>query len=399
MTRRPYLLEVADALWPSGPSPSVHRRRAPGRGKGFVAVPSAAAPRLLVPDDRATAAGAIRAFGGHGSLTGRLRTQLTGGLFAAGLGQVLFADRIRVGEAGDGIVEELETLLGVPVSIALRAGPPRANRKPVLAVLDRRGQVLAFAKVAMNPLTERLLETEAAALGRLADAPLDAVRLPRLLRHGPWHGLTLLVQEALPVARSRAVGDAALVRAVGSVARALGTTSAPWAASSHAELVRDRLDRMPPTPDADVLAEAVGRLSADDEELLLGSWHGDWTPWNCTARHGSVLLWDWERFGTGVPVGFDLLHHDLQSALALDCTPDRPAALLAGAAERLAPLGLTPPQARRTAVAYLIELASRYLVDDQTTAGARAGAVGSWLLPVLTPAASDLVTPRGELSS
>ena len=40
------------------------QRRAPGRGKGFVAVPSAAAPRLLVPDDRATAAGAIRAFGG-----------------------------------------------------------------------------------------------------------------------------------------------------------------------------------------------------------------------------------------------------------------------------------------------------------------------------------------------
>jgi hypothetical protein len=99
-----------------------------------------------------------------------------------------------------------------------------------------------------------------------------------------------------------------------------------------------------------------------------------------------------------VPIGFDLLHHDLQTGLAVDCTQARAEALLAGAPERLAPLGLTRPQAVRTALAYLIELASRYLVDDQAGAGARVGDVGRWLLPVLTPAVRRLV-PRGEMST
>ena len=29
----------------------------------------------------------------------------------------------------------------------------------------------------------------------------------------------------------------------------------------------------------------------------------------------SVLVWDWERFGTGVPIGFDALHFDFQRLL------------------------------------------------------------------------------------
>ena len=106
-----------------------------------------------------------------------------------------------------------------------------------------------------------------------------------------------------------------------------------------------------------------------------------------------------ERFDTGVPIGFDLLHHDLQSALAKDCGPARPTALLNTVSSRLAPLGLTSGQATLTGVAYLVELASRYLVDDQAAAGAAVGDVGRWLLPVLTRAARDLPAHRGEMTS
>jgi hypothetical protein len=393
---RPYLLEVVDALWPGSPSPSVRGSRA--SAQTLVAVPGDRAPRLLLPDHRAAAAEAVRAFGGHASRGARLRAGLAGRVLGLGLGGVLLRGRVRVHSDGDSITDQLEAIVGEPVRVALRAGPPRANRKPVLAVLDRQGRMLAFAKVAMNPLTSELLATEASALTRLAALSDEVVRVPRLLHHGAWRNTTLLVQEALPTVRSRRVDDVLLVRAMERVSRAVGTTAAPWGRSEHAALVRRRLTRIPTTPVAEALAEAVDTLAADPEVLSLGCWHGDWTPWNSASRDGRVLLWDWERFSGGVPIGFDLLHHDMQTGLAVDCTPDRVEALLAGAPERLAPLGLTHAQAERTALAYAIELASRYLVDDQTGAGAEVGDVGRWLLPVLTPAVRRLV-PRGEMST
>jgi Sulfotransferase domain len=394
---RPYLLEAAAALWPGDPAPSVLRGGAAGQDRTLVAVPGAGSPRLLLPRSRAAAAEAVRAFGGRHSRRSRLRTEAAAGLFALGLGGVLFRDRVRIGGAEENIVDRLTELMGEPVHVALHGGPPRANRKPVLAVLDRSGRILGFAKVGTNALTRELLATEASALTRLSD--LDhVVRVPRLLHHGTWRDMTLLVQEALPTARARRVDDALLLRAVATTAGACGISTGPWGRSEHAALVRARLVRMPGKPATAALAEAVDILAEDPQELSLGCWHGDWTPWNSASKDGSVLLWDWERFGTGVPVGFDLLHHDLQAGLALDLTSARASALLARAPERLAPLGLTPVQAARTAVAYLIELASRYLVDDQAGAGARVGNVERWLLPALTTAVRELDRPRRDES-
>ena len=51
--------------------------------------------------------------------------------------------------------------------------------------------------------------------------------------------------------------------------------------------------------------------------LAFGSWHGDWTRTNVAPHGHSVLAWDWERFGTGVPVGFDALHYDLLSSVTV----------------------------------------------------------------------------------
>ena len=44
-------------------------------------------------------------------------------------------------------------------------------------------------------------------------------------------------------------------------------------------------------------------------DLSWGAWHGDWTPWNMALAGDRVLLWDWERFETGVPAGLDPLHY------------------------------------------------------------------------------------------
>jgi hypothetical protein len=98
-----------------------------------------------------------------------------------------------------------------------------------------------------------------------------------------------------------------------------------------------------------------------------------------------LLVWDWERFASGVPVGFDALHYWLQSevgpqhrdplAAATDC--------LEHAAALLAPFGIDPGRARLTAALYLADMSTRYLVDRQAAAGAPLGAPGTWLIPAL----------------
>jgi hypothetical protein len=134
----------------------------------------------------------------------------------------------------------------------------------------------------------------------------------------------------------------------------------------------------------DLLAEAAARPEA--AELLTGLWHGDWTAWNCALVDGRVVVWDWERCAEPVPHGFDAVHYRVQAGLQR-----QPASawteLAAQSVEQsphwLAAWGVSPAAARLTATLYLIDLALRYLLDDQAAAGGRGGDVTAWLVPAL----------------
>ena len=51
----------------------------------------------------------------------------------------------------DTIETHLREILGREISLGIQLGPPRANRKPILQVLDSDGQPLAFGKLGINP--------------------------------------------------------------------------------------------------------------------------------------------------------------------------------------------------------------------------------------------------------
>ncbi|MGA8112420.1 MAG: hypothetical protein WCA46_02020, partial [Actinocatenispora sp.] len=106
----------------------------------------------------------------------------------------------------------------------------------------------------------------------------------------------------------------------------------------------------------------------------------------------ALLVWDWERFTVGVPLGFDPLHHLLQSSIVRDGQDPRSAVAgcLNSATPLLAAFGVPAGAARPTALLYLVELATRYLTDRQAEAGARLGVLGTWLLPELVAAVSRL---------
>ena len=365
---------------------------APVRAR-FLLLPTPGRPRLVVPAGHRRAAG--RAV--HRQLTGRRpRTRAARLLLRAAVASGL-ADRLPPGpllvsgpSGADCVDRVLAGVLGRQgLLVSLPLSPPRANRKPVLQVCDRAGRALAFVKVGHDPLTRRLVAAEGDSLEQLASAGLRGVRVPAVLARLAWNELDLLVLEPLPLSRRRLGGPVArtaLLAAVREIA-ALGASPATgWADSPYRPALAGQL--------ADCGAAAaslLGHLQALDAtapQLALGAWHGDLNPGNVALVEEQSLVWDWERFEHGVPLGFDLLHHDLHRDVTMAQVPPPEAArrLLAAAAATLAPLAVGPAEAEATARLYLLALAARYLRDRQSEAGGGLGSVETWLLPALDAA-------------
>jgi hypothetical protein len=393
VSRGEYVHEVVRALWPEPARVVSAGFASPGR-RGvteFLVLPNDRRAALLLPRrPRRAAAAALRNYKASASRRDQLRFRALALGARVGLGEVL-PHRIRIEHGpsarGASITECLSAALNRDLVVSVYISPPRANRKPVLQVLTLDGELIGFAKVGVTGLTRELVRTEADSLEFLAGAPLSYVQVPRLLWRGQWHDHEVLIQESLS-GSGRPDDITELTDAMVDLAGVCGLQRSPAAQSPYWRRLRERLDSLPQRDLAGALLQAVGSLesAAGPTELLFGSWHGDWTPWNMTMSYGRALLWDWERFTTGVPVGFDAMHYQFQRALVGGRT-DAEAAAEAAVSQApviLPPLGVDPAGARLVAMLYLIEIGIRYLHDRQADAGGRRGKIDTWLLPVLS---------------
>lgn len=387
--RAAYLTELTTLLWPEP------ARAAVGRGSGlgpatyeYLVLPGARQPRLVLPRrPRRAAAAAVLGFNSDRSRRARIRSRALRAALLSGLGPLALRDRVRVhGNGADTIETHLSAVLDRDIVIGFGVTPARANRKPVLQLLTPAGETVGFAKLGTDELTRALVRSEAGALRTLSRFPRAVTAVPRVLYEGTWREIAVLVQEPLPVWRPR--GDASWPRvtaAMNEIARLAGVRVERAAASPYWTGIADtiaRLDRA--SADAAALARLFDRLTAyGDTELAFGSWHGDWTRWNMAALPDTVLVWDWERFATGVPVGFDAIHYRLQDAIAGRGEPPRRAlrACLATVDELLTPFGVGA--GGLVAALYCVEIGARYLRDGQAEAGAPLGRLDHWLLPEL----------------
>jgi hypothetical protein len=389
--RTEYLWEVLRTLWPE-PARITRTGRGhlgPAEGTEFVIVPDERRAKLLLPRrPRRAAAAALRHYKASADTPRRLAFRGLALAAQAGLADLLphrITIESRPGTADADIAGYLGEVLGQEVIISVRVGPPRANRKPVLELLTADGGLIGFAKVGVNALTRELVRAEAAALAVLDAASLVRLSTPRLIQHGQWRGHEVLVQEALSgVAPPR--NWAGLSQAMAELAGVQGVSHLPVDQSPYWRDLRQRLAACTQRDVAGQLLTVMNCLEpvAGATTVGFGSWHGDWTPWNMTMSDGRALVWDWERFQAGVPIGYDAVHYRLQELVDGGRAPQAAAEeVLAGAATVLAPFGLQAGAARFVASIYLLEIAARYLTDGQAEAGARLGDVGNWLLPVL----------------
>jgi hypothetical protein len=384
--------EVCAVLWPPPATVSLLRgrgiRAVGGAGRDLVVLPSARRARLLVPSGRRASAAAVRRYGEPGSVTAWAGSRALALALAAGGAGVGLGGRLRVSaDPGTGTIEAyLRSVFGYEVLISTHLGAARANRKPVLQLLTPRGETAGFAKVSVNPLTRDLIRAERAALDTLAAADLRTLTVPRVLHHGQWQGREVLIMNALPVWRRRkALRPRQLAAAMTELTAVGGRSRGPLAGCDYLARLRSRLEASQAGPDRAAVSDALDTLAAAGPELSFGAWHGDWTGWNMASTADGLLVWDWERFAPGVPVGFDSLHYGLQSDVVRRRRPpdEAAAACVRDAAACLAPFGVPADEAPLVAVLYLAELSARYLADRQGEAGARLGRPGTWLIPAI----------------
>ena len=283
----------------------------------------------------------------------------------------------------------LESELGRPLCAALYTSPPRANRKPVLYLVSPRGESVGFVKIGTSPLTRDLVTHEAHALRRLGPATLVHLLVPPLLLHTTWRDDVVLVQGALLPGGRRPLLRAVVVAAMRELSAFDGLGVESVVDGPYVTRLDERMAELPDTAMASRLRGALGTLRAQGRnvEVRVGAWHGDWTPWNMGPVSGRVAVWDWERLGLGVPVGFDLLHHDIQTLIVRARRDPLVAArsIVGSAPELLREMGVptSPREARLVALLYLLEIGARYLHDQQQEAGAKLGDLTSWLFPIL----------------
>jgi Phosphotransferase enzyme family len=400
------LQEVCGLLWPAPAVVGLEGSRGwRGLGRGgvrwarsamrpedgeFALVPGVRRPPLLVPAARRTAASAVRHYSGPRSPSARLCVNALALALAGGLGGAVVRGRVRVDvpTGADTIEAYLRSVVSPEVRVSMYLGPARANRKPVLQLISGAGETAGFAKIGVSPLTRRLVRAEHDALEQLSQARLTEITIPRVLHHGEWHGLDVLVLSALPAwRRHRPLPGARLAAAMGELAGIAGLQRAPFGAGEYLRRLRARLVAAGEGAEQTALAHVLDAMTeeAGGAALTLGAWHGDWAPWNMASTGQGLAVWDWERFTHGVPLGFDALHYWLQAAVGPGHRDPQAAAAecLQRAARLLAPFGVAATEARLTAAVYLAELAVRYLGDRQAEAGARHGDPGTWLIPAL----------------
>ena len=318
----PDLAWVADVLWGPDALVSLGTARAAPELETYLIVPSARRPRLLLPADGHAAFGAARA--GTRLRPPRVRAEraAVAWLARARVDRFVFRDRLVVHDTPPGadrrLVDALGDVVGERVSIAVNVRPPGPYRKPVVQAMTRDGRVVAYAKVAWNRLTDVNVGAEAGALRAVAAS--RQISAPRVIGELEWRDHVVLVTAPMPRMLRRFPSEHGPPgpEITHEVATLVGSATSRFDRSGARARLRDRLASVVASGVRPAVTEGVSDLvdgldTSASTDVAVGSWHGDWSPWNLALEGARVWAWDWEFSRADVPLGLDIPHFHLQA--------------------------------------------------------------------------------------
>ena len=256
----------------------------------------------------------------------------------------------------------LAEIAEIEVVLSASCGPLRPNRKPVVRGLDRRGALQVVAKVGWDPLTSALVQTEAAAIADVLKTDPEVIVAPEVLEHDTWRGLEVLAVSPLAIDNSRSPETTPdqTIEALVELST-IDRTTVGLEDSGFIARLYDRLANLA-SDDDDQPLTVLESVIADGHSVDTGGFHGDWSPWNTQPLGGGrLLVWDWERFATDVPIGIDLVHYLFQVERFVNKSEpvEARSVVTEQAADRLAELDVDPDHADLLVTLYLLEAVAR----------------------------------------
>jgi len=247
---------------------------------------------------------------------------------------------------------------GLKLHLALTSGAPEPakNRKTSVAVLDAKGCLRAFLKVAGSPLSRRLLLHEAGILEAIGNDLSKARRAPRLLFSGEVEGRYITVQTPLhgkPVLAKLTDAHQEFLDSLHTPQRKLASETGmvsglPMRLASLAE----------PRPElVTMLDQAMPVL----ERLTVPStiMHGDFVPWNLRRQGSEISAFDWEYAQLDALPLLDETHFIIQDRYELNNRTPQQAYLDLSDFAAAEPMGFSADQVRAIQLVYLIDHLAR----------------------------------------
>lgn len=265
---------------------------------------------------------------------------------------------------GAPLLEQLLAEIFEVPDVVIATGVPglRPNRKPVLQVYDRDGRSIGFVKLGWNSYSDGLVATESAALEQWNGQIGPQIRTPKALWSGEWNGHRVLATLPIPD-RARRVSKRTTRqswRAARQIASVHGESRETLIDSAYWQrLQADLAPSAARSPDVARFLEKLQAVGATD--LTFAAWHGDWVPWNLAELGDELWILDWEHHSTGVPLGYDLVHHEFQAHVLGRRTSAAPEALWRSVSSTpmLDQFGVDGREARLTMLLYLAEIYAR----------------------------------------
>jgi hypothetical protein len=365
------LITTVEHLWPNGTVvEGVDGHGSSSATSWYAFVPNAAEARFLLPLHQPVSAGeALRKYSSSLTLREIAQRALMSLAFRWG-GTVMLRDRVAVAGEQESLRSYLSEVLGEEVTFSISVGTARVNRKPILQIFNAQGRTLAYAKLGDRAEALEDVQAEAVALRRIEGRLPARLEVPAVLHTGTWRETFVMLLTPLRISMWQRPGGQMAVPTTEMLmlSEAFAEPDQRFEESALRADLQRGLEVLDDQTLRDQLAALLPALDllAPDHALRVGAWHGDWTSWNMARARDRVLLWDWERFETGVLQGLDHCHFLVNAHTrrhGFDATT------ILRALRDVQPVGQAPDAAAVTVAAYLARLALRYSLGAQGPTG------------------------------
>jgi thiamine kinase-like enzyme len=210
------------------------------------------------------------------------------------------------------------------IELCFFTGTPGYYQKTTVQIMDGKGSIIAYAKIAEQPQTKAVLENEILILNKLKALNLKTGSVPEAIYYGDMGRKTLLVQSA--VEKPSLYSTHKLTQAhIDFLTEIFSKTAKKqlFKESRHLSEFKKQIMQFQGTiPDKweHILGKSLEIISHNlsNEYIPLGLGHKDFTPWNTLNDKGSLFVIDWEMAQDNVIPFYDIFHFYVQQAIVSD---------------------------------------------------------------------------------